>query len=238
MKINPRIYDYADEENKVEAQELEGHNLEIYYMDDYPGLKEEFVDSKGKFAVWSSVNGKDYRLYIEKGYHEKLQPLYTKKINGIWLNFWDECEKISNKFRIIVLPITIAILVVIFLISYFVKNQIANIIAVVAIAGTFLIGLLAARKISNKKFADANKKSVDEIKKYLGEKTFERLLEEQRSYMDEYFKYEDETSEEEIEKVEATGEVVDGETIDNKEDSEAVDADIKKDLSEDENAGE
>lgn len=193
MKINPRIYDYANEENKIESQELGEHNLEIYYMKEGDGIKEDFVDTKGKFAVWSSQDGKNYRLYIEEGYHNKLKQLYCKKVNGIWLDFWDECEKITKKFRLIVLPITLAALVAIFLCSYLLSSK-ASMITTIAIAGTFLIFLLAFRKLSNKKFADANKKSVDEIKKYLGENTFNRLLDDQRSYMDEYFKYDDETT--------------------------------------------
>lgn len=196
MKINPRIYDYAVEENKLESQELGEHNLEMYKLNDYPDLLEEFTN-KGKFAVWSSVDGKNYRLFIEEGYLEKLKPLYSKKINGIWLDFWDKCEKIGNKFRIIVLPITLVIIVGIFLISMLVPSKMVSTILIISISALFLIGLLIFRKISNNKFAEANKESVDLIKQYLGAKKFESLLEAQRSYLDEYFGYNDEEQTEE-----------------------------------------
>ena len=92
MKINPRIYDYAVEENKLESQELGEHNLEMYKLNDYPDLLEEFTN-KGKFAVWSSVDGKNYRLFIEEGYLEKLKPLYSKKINVFGLIFGISVKK-------------------------------------------------------------------------------------------------------------------------------------------------
>ena len=91
MRINDRIYFYADEEKKLETQELENHNLEIYSLNDYPDLLEEFTN-KGKFAVWSSRDGVDYRLFIEEGYKKEVKELYSKDINNIWLKFWDKCE--------------------------------------------------------------------------------------------------------------------------------------------------
>lgn len=190
MRINDRIYFYADEEKKLETQELENHNLEIYSLNDYPDLLEEFTN-KGKFAVWSSRDGVDYRLFIEEGYKKEVKELYSKDINNIWLKFWDKCESIANKFRNIVLPLTIVILLAIFALTYFLPSPVDTIL-VISISVLFFVGVLIYRKISNKQFADANKESVDEIKKLLGEKRFERLLEKQRSYMDSYFKYEEE----------------------------------------------
>lgn len=190
MRINDRIYFYADEEKKLETQELENHNLEIYNLNDYPDLLEEFTN-KGKFAVWSSRDGVDYRLFIEEGYKKEVKELYSKDINNIWLKFWDKCESIATKFRNIVLPLTIVILLAIFALTYFLPSPVDTIL-VISISALFFVGVLIYRKISNKQFADANKESVDEIKKLLGEKRFERLLEKQRSYMDSYFKYEEE----------------------------------------------
>ncbi len=189
MKINERIYDYAIEENMLEVQEVEGHKIEIYRLNDYPDLLEEFTN-KGKFAVWSCVDGKNYRLFIEEGYHMEVKELYSEKINDIWLKFWDKCEKIANKFRNIVMPLTIVLMAVV-LLSFLLKNNTVRTVLVIVLAVAFLIGILIYRKVTNKLFGDANRESVNEIKKVLGEKKFERLLEKQRGYMDNYFKYED-----------------------------------------------
>lgn len=216
MKINPRIYEYADEAKLIETQELENHNLEIYKLNDYEDLLAEFTN-KGKFAVWSSVDGTNYRLYVEEGYYNKLKPLYGKKINNIWLAFWDKCDRVANKFRNITLPSTIVILAAILLITMYVPNPISTILVIV-LSVIFFAGILVFRKLTNKKFTEANKESVDEIKKYLGAKEFERLLQDQRSYIDEYFKYEDieenEVEENEVKEIEENKE----ETVENKED--------------------
>ncbi|MGM9971950.1 MAG: hypothetical protein ACI35W_06035 [Anaeroplasmataceae bacterium] len=230
MKINERIYDYAQEDKKIESQELDDHNLEIYKLNDYPDLLEEFTN-KGKFAVWSSVDGKDYRLFIEEGYLNEVKDLYSKKVNNIWLKFWDKCEKIATKFRNIVLPLTIILMVGMFLITYLLSSPLDTIL-VISIAVVFFIGVIIYRKISNKQFGDANKESVDEIKKVLGERRFENLLEKQRSYMDSYFKYEEpedlennESEEVKPDNKEAV-EIIEAETeaLDNKEDAEIVEA--------------
>lgn len=226
MRINERIYDYAIEEKLVERQELDGHVVEIYSLNDYPDLLEEFTN-KGKFAVWSCRDGKDYRLFLEEGYYKEVKELYSTKINDIWLRFWDRCEKIANKFRNLVLPLTIVLMVVIAVLTFLVKDSTAKTIAVLAIAIAFFVGVIIYRKYSNKLFADANRESVDEIKVELGEKRFEKLLERQRGYIDSYFKYEDPVEDDENnESLEETSENVEEALLDNTvESSEEINED-------------
>lgn len=195
MKLNQRIFDYSDEENLIEKQDLENHSVEIYRLNPYEDLLYEFTN-KGKFAVWSSIDGSNYKLYVEDGYYEKLKPLYQSKINKIWLEFWDGCEKITSKFRNIIMPLAFVVILLVFGSSYIIKNNHASIGIALGAAATYFIGVMAYKRVVNKKIGDLNKLAVGEIKKILGEKRFANLLEMQRSYIDEYFKYEDEVEDE------------------------------------------
>lgn len=190
MKLNQRIYDYSDEENLIEKQELENHTVEIYRLNPYEDLLTEFTN-KGKFAVWSSVDGSNYKLFVEDGYYEKLKPLYQPKINQIWLNFWDGCEKISSKFRNIVMPLALVVILIVFGTSFFIDNQTISLGVALGAAAAYFIGVMTYKRVVNKKMGDLNSVAVGEIKKVLGEKRFANLLDDQRSYIDEYFKYDD-----------------------------------------------
>ena len=190
MKLNQRIYDYSDEENLIEKQELENHTVEIYRLNPYEDLLTEFTN-KGKFAVWSSVDGSNYKLFVEDGYYEKLKPLYQPKINQIWLNFWDGCEKVSSKFRNIVMPLALVVILIVFGTSFFIDNQTISLGVALGAAAAYFIGVMTYKRVVNKKMGDLNSVAVGEIKKVLGEKRFANLLDNQRSYIDEYFKYDD-----------------------------------------------
>lgn len=194
MRINPKLYEVANDATPVEVQEFDGRKIEIFFMDDYPAVKEEFIN-QGKFAIWASVDGKNYRVFIETGYYEELKELYTQPVNKIWVDFWDICENISKKTtRTAIIPVTISAVALVFL-FYFVlpKNvQFYVMLAVVVVA----FGLMMFfNRLTKKKIYEANQNSVEEIKKAVGgSNNFDRLLDRQKSYMDEYYDalYEDE----------------------------------------------
>ncbi len=197
MRINPKIYTMINTE-PLEVQDVEGHNVEIYKLNDYPGILDEFT-KKGKFAVWSSIDGVNYRLLIEEGYHASLKDLYTKKINSIWLSFWDECEKITNNFsKKIILPATIFVMVCLFALINFIPENIQMVFSV-SLLGIFIVATMTLRRYTNSKISRKNAESIDQIKKILGAKKFEQLLEKQRSYIDEYFGYENNEDENVVE---------------------------------------
>ena len=76
-------------------------------MNEFQALMDEFIN-KGKFAVWSSVDGVNYHLYIEEGYYNELKQLYTQPINKIWVDFWDTCVAITKKSNThYIVPLTI-----------------------------------------------------------------------------------------------------------------------------------
>lgn len=188
MKLNERVFEVLNGE-PVEVQNLDGHEVKIYILDDYPDVLNEFVN-KGKFAVWSCVDGTNYKLAIEKGYYDELRELYSDKVNDIWLKFWDECEKISSTFsKKIVLPAT-AVIIVIFVVLMALSNKMPGKLGTyltLGLAIVYVLVILILRKLTTNKINIANQNALAVIKKNLGEAHFNDLLERQRNYIDAYY---------------------------------------------------
>lgn len=188
MKLNERVFEVLNGE-PVEVQNLDGHEVKIYILDDYPDVLNEFV-SKGKFAVWSCVDGTNYKLAIEKGYYDELRELYSDKVNDTWLKFWDECEKISSTFsKKIVLPAT-AVIIVIFVVLMALSNKMPGKLGTYLTLGLaifYVLVILILRKLTTNKINIANQNALAVIKKNLGEAHFNDLLERQRNYIDAYY---------------------------------------------------
>lgn len=188
MKLNERVFEVLSGE-PVEVQNLDGHEVKIYILDDYPDVLNEFVN-KGKFAVWSCVDGTNYKLAIEKGYYDELRELYSDKVNDTWLKFWDECEKISSTFsKKIVLPAT-AVIIVIFVVLMAISNKMPGKLGTyltLGLAIVYVLVILILRKLTTNKINIANQNALAVIKKNLGEAHFNDLLERQRNYIDAYY---------------------------------------------------
>ena len=188
MKLNERVFEVLNGE-PVEVQNLDGHEVKIYILDDYPDVLNEFVN-KGKFAVWSCVDGTNYKLAIEKGYYDELRELYSDKVNDTWLKFWDECEKISSTFsKKIVLPAT-AVIIVIFVVLMALSNKMPGKLGTyltLGLAIVYVLVILILRKLTTNKINIANQNALAVIKKNLGEAHFNDLLERQRNYIDAYY---------------------------------------------------
>lgn len=188
MKLNERVFEVLNGE-PVEVQNLDGHEVKIYILDDYPDVLNEFVN-KGKFAVWSCVDGTNYKLAIEKGYYDELRELYSDKVNDTWLKFWDECEKISSTFsKKIVLPAT-AVIIVIFVVLMALSNKMPDKLGTYLTLGLaifYVLVILILRKLTTNKINIANQNALAVIKKNLGEAHFNDLLERQRNYIDAYY---------------------------------------------------
>ena len=188
MKLNERVFEVLNGE-PVEVQNLDGHEVKIYILDDYPDVLNEFVN-KGKFAVWPCVDGTNYKLAIEKGYYDELRELYSDKVNDTWLKFWDECEKISSTFsKKIVLPAT-AVIIVIFVVLMALSNKMPGKLGTYLTLGLaifYVLVILILRKLTTNKINIANQNALAVIKKNLGEAHFNDLLERQRNYIDAYY---------------------------------------------------
>ena len=187
MKINGQVY-AALEGTPYEVQQCGDHKIEIYVLDDYEDLFAEFV-YKGKFAVWSSVDGVNYKLAVEKGYLAELKELYSDKVNNVWVTFWDDCDKVSKKFSRLMWLI-LGVFLAIFAVFAWVlkdKNQDVSMWGSIGTAAVAFFLIIFLKKITTAKIEEANAKSLNTLKEHFGEEKFNKLLEQKREYIDAYF---------------------------------------------------
>ena len=207
MRINPKMFFVPGEDQPFEVQEFDNRKIELFYMNDYDEILRDQIN-KGKFTVWSSTDGINYRLFLEKGFYEAVRELYTAKINKIWVDFWDETEKISRKLtNCVMLPIGGVTLIILVICGMF--GEVGSYISFGSLAVAMIGMLLVNRKIKSKILA-ANKVSRGLIVEAVGEKKFDKLLNAQKEYMDAY--YEALYPSDEEEKLEETTEEVIEET--------------------------
>ncbi len=243
MKMNQKLYMVAENVTPIEVQEFNDRKIEVYYMDDFDGVKEEYIN-KGQFAAWASVDGINYRLFLEKGYHEAVGELYSQPINKIWVEFWDKTDVIARKFsKKIMLPIMIVCVLAVILSLVFSKQlgKAGDIITIVMLVVAF-IAMIFSNSYTRKAIMKENVASRDLIIKHLGENKFDKLIERQKEYMDAYYEnlypadeedeeVTEEDSADEAEAIEAepsNEEIVDAEIVD----AEIVDDSVEEKIEE------
>ena len=203
MKINRKIYNQVQSE-PFDVQELEnGGKIELHSLNSTEALYNYYAP-QAKFAVWSSFDGKNYRLLLEDGYYAKMRDLYTTRVNRIWINFWDVVEKGRKKimFTLFLPSVIVAFLAAVLLMIF--ASKLAALpngqIWQYVIIGAILVGFIVCNVLTNKKIdkviRTANEKAIDDIKHVVGEKHFDELMDAQQAYYDEFFHIEDDEQEE------------------------------------------
>ncbi len=189
MKINPRLWDAANEVEPFEVQKFDDRTVEIYKMSSFDGVKEEFVNTKGQFAAWSSIDGFNYRLFIEDGYYEEVKDLYSQQINQIWIEYWDLCDSIYKRFsRFCIYPLML-VAIVLCIVSIAFGSYLGSIGSYIIIGALIVmfIGMLILNRVVKKKQAVEHNNSRQKIYDILGENKFNKLVDNQKNYMDRYF---------------------------------------------------
>ncbi len=184
MKINQKLYVLGDSLEPIEVQEFDGRKIELYYLEDEV-VKTDFIN-KSQFAVWSSVDGKNYRLFLEEGYYNAVPRLYSKDVNQIWVNFWDTTEAITQKTsRFILIPMMV-VCIGLCVASFFIPGNTASYIIIGILIAAF-IAMIVVNSITRKKVMAENMKSRDLIAGVLGQDEFDNILKTQKDYMDAYY---------------------------------------------------
>lgn len=199
MKINPKIYNAVTTE-PFDVQELEnGVVIELHSLNQNEDLFNEYAP-KAKFAIWTSVDGKNYRLLLEDTYYPRLRELYGKRVNQCMINFWNNVEKDRGKImKFVFIPVSILVFVIFILLMIFGAGLDQN--TQTLIMGAVLVAFIIVNVIVNKKIEGYvnkhNDEAIDKIKKIIGGKRFEELLNEQQAHYDEFFQIpaEDENTE-------------------------------------------
>ena len=189
MKRNQKLYVVADNVTPVEVQEFNDRKVEIFLMDDFEGIKEEFVLKRNEFAVWSSVDGKNYRLFIENGYYDAVKDLYGEPVNKIWIEFWDKTDVISGKFqKMFIYPLMI-VAIAIAIITLALQSQLPTFFPyiVIGVLVALFLSLIFVNMYVKKQIVKESNKSREEIIKHFGGNRFDQLIEIQKSYMDDFY---------------------------------------------------
>ena len=178
MRINPKMFFVPGEDQPFEVQEFDGRKIELFYMNDYDVILADQIN-KGKFAVWSSNDGFNYRLYLEKGFYETVKELYSSEINKIWVDFWDKTEKISNKLTKFGL-FPVGAVAIIFCMLAGLLGDAGTYVSFAVLAVSFIAMFMINRTIKSK-VLEANKESRSQIVAIIGENKFDKLLNAQKN---------------------------------------------------------
>lgn len=201
MKINHKIYQKVKTQ-PYEIQEFENFQIELHSLNSNEELYQMFVP-KGKMAVWSSYDGINYRLLIEDGYYGVLKDLYSKEVNCLWTDYYNQIEVIKRKnFFVFFIPMLVLTVVGALLIPRVFSENAGS-----APFIFFMLILIALIMFNNGRLSRMMKLKNQEyyriIREHVGEDYFDELMKVQRAYFDKFYGYEpldeeEKTSNEEI----------------------------------------
>ena len=189
MKINHKIYNSITSEPFDVQQLADGVTVELHSLNQNEYLYNMYAP-KAKFAVWSSENGKKYRLLLEDTYYPRMRELYGKRVNQCMVDFWDKVEKVRGKLmRLVFLPVSVLVFLSFIALVLFGADLGEGL--QMALMGVALILFIVVNVFVNRKIDSAinthNSEAVEKIKNIIGHKRFEDLLNEQQAHYDEFF---------------------------------------------------
>lgn len=199
MKLNQKLFNSVTSE-PFDVQELrDGVVIELHSLNQNEVLFNEYAP-KAKFAIWTCVDGKNYRLLLEDTYYPRMRELYGKRVNQCMIDFWDAVETERSKImKFIFLPVSIIVFVIFILLMIF-GPQLGD--AQMIIMAVSLVGFIVANVFVNKKVETVinkhNSEAVEKIKNIIGHKRFDELMDEQQAHYDDFFGINNEETVEEV----------------------------------------
>lgn len=193
MKYNEKQF-FQSKTEPFETQEMNnGSKIELHYMNDEPFFMENI--NKSRFLAWASADGKNYKLFIEKGLYDVTDELYSKDVNEVWMDFWARIDKMrKNYIFFIMLPMLAVFLTAFILISIFVPNTMW--ILVVALV-VLLFASLFASSLLSRKMQKENIDAASRVRDLIGIERFKEIVKGQEEYIEKFYqdlqaKYEEE----------------------------------------------
>lgn len=187
MKLNTKVYKHLADKEPFETQEINGKRVDFHYMNDTPFLFQ--YGSKGRFAIWAS-NGTDYKVLIEKSYHDVMKDFYQKDVNAIWLDFLEKISAINRKINLMfIIPTLLIYLLIAFLASQYFQDNL--LVVLLILLGVIIVTNMVQNRIIGNRVRAQNKEAQDAIREYIGQENFEKLITAQEEHYRTYFKFDE-----------------------------------------------
>ncbi|WP_334330864.1 hypothetical protein [Candidatus Phytoplasma prunorum] len=179
---------------KIEEFENEKgkHQIEFYYIEQSK-YKNPLINSR-QFVVYTADKG-FFRILVDQEYYKKFKILYQKKINIIWINFmfslFEKQLQFQKKYSFYIF--VSFIISVLFLILNWQLNTLEHYPFIIIIISILfpILGTVFITKKQQKYFIllknDNLTETINKIKKIIGSKEYEEILEQQKNYQPKSF---------------------------------------------------
>lgn len=183
MKYNEKQF-YQSKTEPIETQEMNnGSKIELHFMNDEPFFMENI--NKSRFLAWASADGKNYKLFVEKGLYDVTNELYSKDVNEIWMDFWNKIDTMRRRYIFfIMLPMLAIFLTAFILISILVPNTMW--ILVVALV-VLLFASLFASSLLSRKMQKENIDAASRVRDKIGIERFQQIVKDQEAYIEKFY---------------------------------------------------
>lgn len=190
MKLNKRFYMRCETNPYAVYKTDNDVSVELHLLNDNPFYGE--CIQKQRFSVWSTADGKTYKVFFEQGYYDIMKDLYDEKCCKEWIHFWEEIEAIKKKFILtVLLPVILVFYGAVFVIGLLADKASSGSGTMVILAGG-VIGLILlyflTNKILTKRMKRLNYEVVQKIKKSVGSKKFDQISRDKKKYEEKFYR--------------------------------------------------